>query len=182
MRGGSLPRPGVRRRRSTRPRCPRAPRNARGAALAPAPPPRRHGDLRVIKPQPDAPGYGDEELLARVPAPGDLELTGLKEGVAELAKSALESALTALAPKDRTLLRHHYLDGLTLDQLAGLHRVHRATVARWLQHARHSVLEGTRQRLRAALDTDESEAASLLRLVQSRFDVTLPRLLRDSRP
>jgi len=55
-------------------------------------------------------------------------------------RDALERALTRLSRKERTLLRQHYLDGLTLEELAAYLRVHRATVARWLAAAREALL------------------------------------------
>src|SRR5689334_10151463 len=45
-------------------------------------------------------------------------------------KLAFETALRALPHREKTVLRQHYLDGATLDELALLYRVHRATVTR----------------------------------------------------
>jgi RNA polymerase sigma-70 factor (ECF subfamily) len=44
-------------------------------------------------------------------------------------------AFAELTRQERNLLRLHLLEGLTLEQLGGHHRVHRTTVARWLDTA-----------------------------------------------
>jgi RNA polymerase sigma-70 factor (ECF subfamily) len=84
---------------------------------------------------------------------------------------AVSDAFAALAPRDRNLLRLHHLDRVSLDQLARLHRVHRATVARWLADARQTIVDQTRSRLREALGLSPSECDSLVRFLQSRLEL-----------
>src|SRR5262249_10106510 len=47
-------------------------------------------------------------------------------------KRAIEDAAAALAPRDRTLLRMHLVERSSIDDVATLYRVHRATAARWI--------------------------------------------------
>lgn len=63
---------------------------------------------------------------------GDPELSHLKATFAAEFKFALTLAIDELSVRDRNLLRQSVLDGLTIDQLGKLYRVHRATAARWV--------------------------------------------------
>jgi RNA polymerase sigma-70 factor (ECF subfamily) len=71
------------------------------------------------------------------------------------------------------VLRQHYLDGLTMDAVAGLYRVHRITVVRWMNEARAALAKETRRELGARLRVDKRELESILRLIESQIDVTL---------
>ncbi len=58
-----------------------------------------------------------------------------------------------------------------------LHQVHRATAARWLQSIRDALLERTRVELQARLGAGAADVDSVIRLVASRLDVSLERVL-----
>ena len=96
-------------------------------------------------------------------------------------KRAFETALRALPHREKTLLRQHYLDGATLDELAVLYRVHRATVTRMLGRAREMVLASTRDRLMSELDVPSQELDSILRMIWSRIEFSLRALRRGQR-
>ncbi len=110
-------------------------------------------------------------------APNDPELGFLKAHYRGEFKAAFAEALAALEPSDRTVLRHRFVDGLTLDQLAAASGVHRATAARWLARIRASLLESTRSGLRRRLGLEAPEIDSILRLIASNFEVSVRRLL-----
>jgi RNA polymerase sigma-70 factor (ECF subfamily) len=69
------------------------------------------------------------------------------------------------------------MDGLNIDAIGVLFGVHRATVARWRSDARTALFEGTRRVFRAELDLSAGEFASVMRLIDSQLEVSLPRLL-----
>ncbi len=96
-------------------------------------------------------------------------------------KRAFETALRALPHREKTLLRQHYLDGATLEELAVLYRVHRATAARILGRAREMVLEATRDRLMSELGVPSHELDSILRMIWSRIEFSLRALRRGRR-
>jgi RNA polymerase sigma-70 factor (ECF subfamily) len=102
----------------------------------------------------------------------DLELAHLKRRYRREFKEAFTAALAVLEPRARNLLRQHYLDGLTMDAVARLYRVHRITVVRWMNDARTSLAKETRRELRARLRVDKHELESILRLIESQIDVT----------
>jgi RNA polymerase sigma-70 factor (ECF subfamily) len=111
-------------------------------------------------------------------APEDPELGFLKQRYRGEFREAFGRALAGLSDEDRVVLRHRFVDELTLDQLAAACGVHRATAARWLSRIRNDLLDATRGELQARLRVDRSEFDSILRLIQSKFDVSVRRLLR----
>jgi RNA polymerase sigma-70 factor (ECF subfamily) len=92
-------------------------------------------------------------------------------------KKAIREAFAALEVRQRNLLRQHILDELTIDDLARLYRVHRATCARWLADARADLGKQTRKRLVTALGTPSSELESLLRFLDSDIELSISRIL-----
>jgi RNA polymerase sigma-70 factor (ECF subfamily) len=106
------------------------------------------------------------------------ELAALRERHRADLEAALRLAFEALPARDRTLLRFHYLDGLTLEQLAAMYAVHRATVARWLAAARERVVDAAAAELRTRIGIADDELSSWLGLLQSGLDVSLSGILR----
>jgi RNA polymerase sigma-70 factor (ECF subfamily) len=131
---------------------------------------------RAQKPERDT---GDFEDLWAGPDP---ELDALKVHDAQALRDLLQQALEALPPRERNLLRLHYLEGVSLERLAVLERVHRATVARWLAGSREQVLDAVRDGLTRTLRLTDSESESLVRLVRSRIELSLRRVLAKEPP
>ena len=92
-------------------------------------------------------------------------------------RAAFAVAIEELDEREKTLLRQHHVDGLSIDVLARLHRVHRATAARRVAAARAALLEGIRRYFAGPAGLDRAELDSLVALVQSRLDLSLSRLL-----
>jgi len=69
------------------------------------------------------------------------------------------------------LLRLHFLEHLSLADLARLHGVHRATIARWLATTRTRLLRETRRVLQTRLGLTPAETESLIAFVQSQVEV-----------
>ena len=113
--------------------------------------------------------HDDERLFDRGGIAVEAEAGNLKALHRDLVYNAFKEAVTRLEARDRTLLRLHYLDEVSLDALAALHRVHRATVARWLARARESLLLATRAVLEGQGSVQPDECDSLVRFVMSRF-------------
>lgn len=119
----------------------------------------------------------DDELWQQM-APETFDLDHRKGAYRREFKQAFESALRALPDRQQTLLRQHYIDGATLDELAILYRVHRSTAARLLARARTMVLEATRDRLMSQLDVPPQDLDSILRMIWSRIEISLRALRR----
>lgn len=111
-------------------------------------------------------------------AADDLALGHLKRTYQAAFKTAFADALADLTAEQRTLLRMHIIDKLTIDDLARMHKVHRTSTARWLREAREALSDGTRARLHAALGVADEELDSIMNIVRSRLDLSLSRLFR----
>jgi RNA polymerase sigma-70 factor (ECF subfamily) len=116
--------------------------------------------------------------LAALPSPEiDPELQLMKDQHRAAFAEAFAEAARALTSRDRNLLRLHFLDGMTLKQLAAMYGVDRATVVRWLAAVRKDLLGDTRKRMSARTAMSEGELDSAMRLIESRLDVSVQRLL-----
>ncbi len=116
----------------------------------------------------------EDNILMDLAAPGeDQEIQYLKRLYRGEFKSAFTEALAELPLRERNVLRHHLLDGLNIDQIGALYNVHRATAARWISRARQTLLESTRRSLMARLKVNKGEFESIMRLIQSHFDVSV---------
>jgi RNA polymerase sigma-70 factor (ECF subfamily) len=120
-----------------------------------------------------AAGHEDLHDVALAADGTDAETRAIKARHGAELQAALEHALAGLTAKQRTLLRMHYVDGYSLDRMAVAYRVHRATVARWLQAARAELLQTTREHAVARLAVPEAELSSLLRVLQSQLHVSI---------
>ena len=92
-------------------------------------------------------------------------------------KTAFEAAVKDLEPRDRTMLRFHLVEGMTIDDVARLYQIHRATAARQLEKARERVASGVRRSLARATGIHADELRELEELVTSQLDLSLSRVL-----
>jgi RNA polymerase sigma-70 factor (ECF subfamily) len=111
----------------------------------------------------------------------DGELDHLKEMYRQPVRRAFEESLAALPPRERSLLRYRYVEGLSSEELALTYKVHRVTVNRWLEAARQRLLADMRARLRESLHAGADEVDSVLRLVHSRLELSLSHHLASDR-
>jgi RNA polymerase sigma-70 factor (ECF subfamily) len=118
-----------------------------------------------------------DDLLDLPDADPDPRLALMKAEYRAAFRAAFEQAVGSLEPRDRNLLRLHHLDAVTLDQLAAMYGVHRATAVRWLGDVKRRLLTDTRRSLRASLGVDEAGLDSVMGLIESRLDVSVRRLL-----
>lgn len=120
----------------------------------------------------------DDEELAAVPAlSDDPELAHLKDRYRDELRAAVTEAIALIAPRDRLLLKYHYIDGFGIDRLAAIYGIHRATAARWLGSAREALAYQAHRLLVSRLGVSASELRSIARLVESQLDLSMRRLL-----
>ena len=120
----------------------------------------------------------DDALFDFLSPANDPELGYIRDLYRVECSDAFRTALDALPVKDRSLLRYQVLDGLTAGEIGAIHGVHGATAARWLAKIRDELLERTRSEVQRRLGVATNEVDSILRLVHSRLDVSLERVLR----
>lgn len=120
-----------------------------------------------------------ESLAERMLEAGDPELAALKRTYRAQFKDAFARALSELTPKRRNVLRLELLDRLTIDAIARLYDVHVATISRWRADTRQRLLATTRRIFQLDHAVDREEFESIMRLIGSQLDVSLPRLLDE---
>jgi RNA polymerase sigma-70 factor, ECF subfamily len=117
---------------------------------------------------------GSEEDLAELPAAvADPELELLRARYADQVRLAFAAAFAQLSERERNVLRQYHIDGLTIDQLAGLYQVNRATTARWVAGARLAIVTKTRNLLVEQHGIAATEVDSIIRLVRSQLAVSV---------
>jgi RNA polymerase sigma-70 factor, ECF subfamily len=121
----------------------------------------------------------EEELPAehQLAAAGDVELSLIKAQYRKAFVEGFTAAVSTLPRRDRNLLRLHLLGGVTLEQLAQMYGVHRATVVRWLASARSALFDATRTHVAKAVGAPTEELDEMFELVRSRVELSVERLL-----
>lgn len=120
----------------------------------------------------------DEVLLDHWPDPiPGPAARHLRDTYTSALKTAIAGAFGGLEVRQRNLLRQHFVDELTIDDLARMYRAHRSTCARWLADARAELTRRTRQRLIEALGLRTAELDSLLRFLDSAIELSMSRIL-----
>jgi RNA polymerase sigma-70 factor (ECF subfamily) len=130
--------------------------------------------------------------LERTPAPeaelarlvttqpnAELALMRARHG-AELA-TALRGALATLPARERSLLKRHVLDGMTIDDLCSVYAVHRATVARWIVKVKQQLFAEATRQLQEKLALDSGEVESLYRALGSEIELSLGSFMRSGK-
>lgn len=129
----------------------------------------RAASRRREEPEPE-----EAELLARDAGP---ELRYMKERYKHELQGIIEGALSRLGARERTLLRLHLVERLSIDRIGTMYRVDRSTAARWINSARAQLIEIARSDARERLRLNASECESIAALVQSEIHVSIARLL-----
>jgi RNA polymerase sigma-70 factor (ECF subfamily) len=109
----------------------------------------------------------------------DQELLAAKSQYRDTFQAALEECFSALPSRQKTLLRMHFLDGMSIDEMGQVFHVHRATIARWLVAIRREVLEQICNKISLNLRTSSSEFRSMVRLVRNDVRLSLHRILGE---
>ena len=112
-------------------------------------------------------------------ASANLELSLIKAQYRSAFVEGFSRAVGGATRRDRNLLRLHFLGGMTLEQLAQMYGVHRATVVRWLAAAREAVFAATRDHIATTLGAPREELDEVFALVESRVELSLERMLQS---
>lgn len=89
--------------------------------------------------------------------------------------AAFQEALASLPPRDRSVLRYHFVEGLSIDALGALYRVHRSTAARWIERASRALSERTCDTLRKSISINEESFQRFVGLIESQIGIELAR-------
>jgi RNA polymerase sigma-70 factor (ECF subfamily) len=120
----------------------------------------------------------DDQLIAQhAIAADDPEVEYMKRTYASEFHAAFAEALRKLEARDQTLLRYHHVDGLNIDEIGAIYRVHRVTAFRWLDKAKDHLVRSTLEILRGRLKLPANELDSVLRMIRSQIHLSLVRQL-----
>ncbi|MDX2087073.1 MAG: sigma-70 family RNA polymerase sigma factor [Kofleriaceae bacterium] len=97
-------------------------------------------------------------------------------------REAFAAALATLTPRERNLLRQQYLYDASIDELAALYGVHRATVARWTARVRELLPQRTRAHVGEALSLRGDELDSVMGRIANHLDYSLRQTLSIESP
>ena len=120
----------------------------------------------------------DDHLIAQhAVSADDPEVEYMKRTYATQFKAAFAEALSSLGAREQTLLRYHHVDGLNIDEIGAIYRVHRVTAFRWLEKAKELLVRGTLEILRGRLKLPANELDSVLRMIRSQIHLSIVRQL-----
>nr|HEX4318758.1 sigma-70 family RNA polymerase sigma factor [Kofleriaceae bacterium] len=120
----------------------------------------------------------DDQLIAQhAIAQDDPEVEYMKRTYSNEFRAAFAEALKNLEAREQTLLRYHHVDGLNIDEIGAIYRVHRVTAFRWLEKAKEHLVRDTLETLRARLKLPSNELDSVLRMIRSQIHLSLIRQL-----
>ncbi len=126
---------------------------------------------------------GDEQLLVAMPDKNDdQQLQYMKELYRSAFRDAFKASIGELESRLANVLRHYYLDDMTLEQIGALYRVHKTTVMRWVNKAHAELEVKTKSRMTSHLQLGASEVESVLRLIQSGIQLGLASVLAPGSP
>lgn len=135
------------------------------------------GAMRKKKPT-DA--IDDDDFLAD--AADDPELVALKSQHGAAFKEAFQAAVRELGSRERGILRALIVDDRSINEVAAVYGIHRVTASRWVSELRADLLKRTRNQLRDRFQLDAASLDSALRLLDSNLELSLFRLLAETKP
>jgi len=116
-------------------------------------------------------------VVERLAATGDPELVYLKARYRREFEEALAAALTSLSERERIVLRLNVVGGASHARIGAMYRVNQSTVTRWIAAARERIWDELCRQLADTLGIAAVEVNSLVRIMQSDFNLSLSRIL-----
>jgi RNA polymerase sigma-70 factor (ECF subfamily) len=125
----------------------------------------------------DPPSETDSDALLADVQGNDAELSLLRDRYVDELNTALRDAFATLTAEQRNYLRLNYRDGRSIDEIAAVIQVHRATVARRIAAARQQLLDEARALLHERLRLPPGELDSLIGALRGHLHLSVSRLL-----
>lgn len=123
----------------------------------------------------------DSELEVAAPT-ADLQFDILQARYGPDFGAALKEAMRELTSQERSLLKLHFLDGLSFNQIGAVYQVNKSTISRRMSHARETLLVKTRQRLEKQFHLGAPELDSLMRMLGPELEMSLTSVLDQTPP
>jgi RNA polymerase sigma-70 factor (ECF subfamily) len=122
---------------------------------------------------------GENEALFAA-AESDLEVSAMKSELVPIFKAAFADAFASLGARDKTLLRLYIVESMSIDEVARILRVHRATAARRIAAARSKLTVLARAELGQRARLSPAECESAFRLIESQLDASVSRVFAEA--
>lgn len=110
----------------------------------------------------EEPTSDDDLFEVVIGAEPSAEAAYVKLACREQFEAAFAVAMGALSDREKSVLRHAFVDRRNVDDIGAIYGVHRATAARWVAAARDHLVESTRTDLIGRLGISEAEARSII--------------------
>jgi len=123
----------------------------------------------------------DSQLEVAAPT-ADLQFDILQARYGPDFGAALKEAMRELSSQERSLLRLHFLDGLSFNQIGAVYQVNKSTISRRMSHARETLLAKTRERLELRFNLGGLELDSLMRMLGPELQMSLTSVLNHTPP
>jgi RNA polymerase sigma-70 factor (ECF subfamily) len=120
-----------------------------------------------------------ERAFVDMPRADQPELDVFKRMYTSEFRAAFVQGASRLTPRQRNVLRHHYIDGLSMERIGSMYGVHRMTVQRWMDAARNLLESETKRALAVRLGVASAELESIIRLIRSQLDVSVRTLMAE---
>ncbi len=111
----------------------------------------------------------------------DIDLTLLRRKHRDAISAIFQESIAAIAPDQRTLLRMHYVEGVTLAALAAIHRTSRSSLHRRIEQIRDDLVTRMSELASRRLQLSGGEHHSLLRLFKTDLHDALGAFLARSK-
>jgi RNA polymerase sigma-70 factor (ECF subfamily) len=115
----------------------------------------------------------DRFFDAVIDAGSNAEAAILKGSCRSEFEGAFRAAVAKMTDRQRSLLRYAFTDGLNVEEIGAVFRVHRATAARWVAQARTELVDETRAELMTRLGISLVDAESIMRAALSQVSGSL---------
>lgn len=134
--------------------------------------------LQATRGMGQAPADDIDELSHLAAADRSPEAATRSKKDTKLVSDALAAALQVLEPKERTLLRMRFVDGVSTEELGRMFQVHRTTAQRWIEAAQAKIMAAMRARLEHEARLKHGEIDALVGEVAQSISLRLSQVLR----
>jgi RNA polymerase sigma-70 factor, ECF subfamily len=112
------------------------------------------------------------------PAPADASATqDFRATHGTQVNDAFDDAMASLDLKQRNVLRHHFVEDLSLDDISEMYNVPKSTATRWLEEARAALAKRTHARFFAKVTIADADKQQITQLLDQSIESNLRRTL-----
>ena len=123
----------------------------------------------------------DDDLIGSGESAADPEMAYMRQHYRGVVSQAMRESFEALPGEERAILRMHFLDGLSAAEVGSLFQVSGRTIQRRIAETRKQIMQSVRKRVGHHVGLNPSQLETLMRMVQSDWNLSVQRILdRDA--